>query len=150
LGLLNGDLARYQRGRTETFHFQHTPDSRVHQVLLSSDGSVLGATAFGLIGWSNGKKQTLGARNGLPCDGVNALVEDGSGALWLYMHCGLVEVSKSELQRWWAQPEVSLQPRVFDVFDGLQPGSPPSFENKAVRTSDGRLWFVNGSVLQMI
>ena len=150
LGLLNGDLGRYHRGRTEIFRFEHTTDARVTQVLLSSDGSVLGATAFGLIGWSNGKQQTLSARNALPCDGVNALVEDGSGGLWLYMQCGLVEVSKSELQRWWAQPNVRLQPRVFDVFDGLQPGSAPPFENKAVRTSDGRLWFVNSIVLQMI
>jgi len=150
LGLLNGDLARYHRGRTEIFRFEHTPDSRVTQVLLSSDGSVLGATAFGLIGWSNGKQKSLSARNGLPCDGVNALVQDTSGALWLYMHCGLVEIARNELQEWWERPEVSLQPRIFDVFDGLQAGSPPAFENKAVRTSDGRLWFVNGDVLQVI
>jgi signal transduction histidine kinase/ligand-binding sensor domain-containing protein len=150
LGLLNGDLARYQRGRTETFRFEHTPDSRVIQVLVSSDGSVLGATAFGLIGWSNGKEQTLSARNGLPCDSVNGLVEDGTGALWLYMQCGLVEIARSDLQRWWAEPNLRLQPRVFDVFDGLQPGSPAHFENKAVRTPDGRLWFANATVLQMI
>src|SRR5262249_1467498 len=37
LGLLNGDLARYQRGRIETFRFDHTPNSRVNQLLLSSD-----------------------------------------------------------------------------------------------------------------
>ena len=40
LGLMNGDLARYQHGRTETFHFQHTPDSRVEQLTVSPDGSV--------------------------------------------------------------------------------------------------------------
>jgi len=150
LGLLNGDLARYQRGRTETFRFEHTPDSRVNQVLLSSDGSVLGATAFGLIGWSNGKQQTLSGRNGLPCDGVNAVVEDGTGALWLNMDCGLAKIAKSELQRWWAQGNVRLQVKVFDVFDGLQPGAGTSFENKAVRTLDGRLWFANLYVLQMV
>ncbi len=150
LGLINGDLARYQQGRAETFRFEHPPNSRVNQVLLSSDGSVLGATTYGLIGWSNGKQQTLNARNGLPCDGVNGLVEDGSGALWLYMQCGLVEIARSDLQRWWAQPNVSLQPRVFDVFDGFQRGNRAPFESKAVRTLDGRLWFANAAVAQMI
>jgi PAS domain S-box-containing protein len=150
LGLFDGDLARYQQGHVEIFRFEHPANSRVNQMLLSSDGSVLGATTFGLIGWSSGKQRTLNARNGLPCDGVNGIVEDGSGALWLYMQCGLVEVAKADLQRWWAQPNVSLQPRVFDVFDGLQPGNRAPFESKAARTKDGRLWFANAAVAQMI
>ena len=65
-GLFNGDLARYQQGRTDIFRFEHPPNSRVNQVLLSSNGSVLGATTFGLIGWSNGKQQTLSARTAFP------------------------------------------------------------------------------------
>jgi signal transduction histidine kinase/ligand-binding sensor domain-containing protein len=150
LGLLSGDLARYQQGRAETFLFDHPPHSRVNQVLLSSDGSLLAATSYGLIRWSNGKQQILSARNGLPCDAVNGLVEDGSGAAWLYMQCGLVEVGRSDLQRWWAKPDVSLQPTVFDVFDGAQPNRPAPFESGAVRTLDGRLWFVSGSAMQMI
>jgi PAS domain S-box-containing protein len=150
LGLLNGDLTRYQQGRVETFRFEHPPDSRVHQVLLSADGSVLGATTYGLIGWSNGKQQTLSARNGLPCDGVYSAVKDDSGVLWLYMQCGLVEIARSDLQRWWAEPNVKLQPRVFDVFDGFQGGNRAAFESKAVRTVDGRLWFANAFVAQTI
>jgi PAS domain S-box-containing protein len=150
LGLLNGDLARYQQGRVETFRFEHSPDSRVHQVLLSADGSVLGATTYGLIGWSNGKQQTLSARNGLPCDGVYSAVKDDSDVLWLYMQCGLVEIARSDLQRWWAEPNVKLQPRVFDVFDGFQGGNRAAFESKAVRAVDGRLWFANAFVAQTI
>ncbi len=150
LGLLNGDLARYQQGRLETFHFEHTPSSRVNQVLVDSDGSVLGATTFGLIGWSNGKQQTLNAQNGLPCDGVNGLVEDNSGALWLYMQCAMVQIARSDLHRWWAQPNVRLQPRVFDASDGLQPGPYAPFEGQAARTQDGRLWFTNATVAQTI
>jgi len=41
-----------------------------------------------------------------------------------------------------------LKLRVFDVFDGVQPGWAP-FQT-AARTPDGRLWFTNGAVLQMI
>jgi signal transduction histidine kinase/ligand-binding sensor domain-containing protein len=150
LGLTNGDLALYREGHAQTFHFEHPPNSRVYQVALSSDGSVLAGTTYGLIGWSHGKQRTLGASNGLPCDAVNSFVEDNRGDVWVYMQCGLVQIERSDLQRWWADPNVKLQPRVFDVFDGLRAGLATPFERSALRDRDGRLWFANGSVVQMV
>ncbi len=148
LGLVNGDLAQYRNGRTETFHFSHRISSSVDQVTVNPDGTVLGATAFGLIGWKSGRQQVLTARNGLPCDGVYAFVSDNQGDIWLYMNCGLVEISKEDLQRWWEHPETTVQYKLFDVLDGALPGSVPF--NGAARTTDGRLWFANGLELQMI
>src|SRR5258708_986229 len=147
-GLLNGDLARYRHGEIETFPFKHSPNSRVNQLIVNADGAVLGATAFGLIGWKEGKQQTLTVRNGLPCDAVNALVADRHGALWLYMQCGLVQISGPELQRWWQQPDSRMQLRTYDSFDGVEPGLAP-FQG-AARSPDGRLWFANNAVLQML
>ena len=148
LGLMNGDLARYRQGKTETFPFKHGEDSRVSQLIVNSDGSVLGATGLGLVGWKQGKQQTLTVRNGLPCDFVNALIEDSQRTLWLYTQCGLVEIAGTEMQRWWGQPDIRLQLKTFDTFDGVQPGRAP-FAG-AARTPDGRLWFANGVLLQMI
>ncbi len=148
LGLMNGDLARYRHGNTEIFPFKHGDDSRVNQLILSSDGSVLGATPLGVVGWKEGKQQTLTVRNGLPCDVVYALIEDSHGDLWLYTQCGLVEITSTELQRWWQQADVTLQLRIFDAFDGVQPGRAPF--GGAARSPDGRLWFANGVVLQVI
>ncbi len=148
LGLMNGDLARYRNGKTEIFPFKHGEGSRVNQLIVNSDGSVLGATPLGLVGWKLGKQQILTVRNGLPCDFVNALIEDSRGALWLYAQCGLVEIAGSEMQRWWEQPDTTLQLKIFDAFDGAQPGRAP-FAG-AARTPDGRLWFANGVLLQMI
>ena len=148
LGLLDGDLARYRSGKTELFPFAHHPASRVNDLTLASDGSILGATAFGVIGWKNGKRQILTARNGLPCDSIHALVSDDQGDLWLYAQCGLVEIADAELQRWWGQPETRLKLRVFDTSDGVQPGQ--GHFNVSARSPDGRLWFANGSLLQMI
>ncbi len=84
LGLMSGDLARYRNGVLEIVAYQHQPDSRVDQVFISPDGSVLGATAFGLIGWKDGKKQILTVKNGLPCNGIRAMITDRENALWLY------------------------------------------------------------------
>jgi signal transduction histidine kinase/streptogramin lyase len=148
LGLMNGDLARHRHGKTEIFRFKHGEDSRVNQLIVNSDGSVLGATPVGLIGWREGKQQTLTVRNGLPCDGVYALIQDGHRDLWLYTQCGLVEIADAEMQRWWGQPDATLPLRTFDALDGAQPGWAP-FAG-AARSPDGRLWFANGLVLQMI
>src|ERR1700722_14627658 len=148
LGLLNGDLARYRSGKTEIFPFTHHPDSRVNELIATSDGSILGATSFGVVGWKNGKRQILTVRNGLPCDSIHALISDNQGDLWLYAQCGLIEIANAELQRWWERPGSTLKLRVFDVSDGAQPGR--GHFNTSARTPDGRLWFANGSVLQMI
>jgi hypothetical protein len=148
LGLLNGDLARYQHGKTEIFNFEHGEDSRVNQLIVNPDGSVLGATPLGVVAWKEGKQLTLTVQNGLPCNSVYALIEDSHRALWLYTECGLVEIAGTEMQRWWAKPDITLQLKTFDAFDGVQPGRAPF--GGAARSPDGRLWFANGVVLQMI
>ena len=148
LGLVNGDLARFRSGKTEIFPFSGHSDSRVLALTASSDGSILGATAFGVIGWKNGKQQILTVRNGLPCDGIDALISDNQGDLWLHAECGLIKIANDEVQRWWGQPESRLKVRVFDASDGVQSGV--GHFNTSARTLDGRLWFANGTLLQMI
>jgi signal transduction histidine kinase len=88
-------------------------------------------------------------KNGLPCDSVISFIEDNVKRWWLYTGCGVVELPDSELQRWWANPEAVVQTHVDDVFDGARPQGGPSF-NSAAYTSDGRVWFASGFVLQMV
>lgn len=149
LGLRSGDLARYREGKLETFPFKRPYDQRgVEQITVTSDGSVLGATAFGLIGWRHGKQLTLTIRNGLPCDAVYAFVFDDLENLWLNTQCGIVEINAADLQRWWENSAAVLQPRVFDVYDGALPGRAPFVSG--AKSVDGKLWFADGVVLQMI
>jgi signal transduction histidine kinase/ligand-binding sensor domain-containing protein len=149
LGLVNGDLARYRHGQIETFPVSRGQNSIVRQIVVIPDGSVLGATSAGLIGWQNGKLRTLTVQNGLPCDGVYALISDSDQALWLYTQCGLVKVANLEIKKWWEHPDAVVQIKVFDVFDGARP-SAASFEPRVSRSPDGRLWFANESVVQMV
>ncbi len=150
LGLVNGDLARHRNGQLTTYNFDlGQSDSRVRRVEVRPDGTVLGATPSGVIGWHDGKKQILSSRNGLPCDFIYTLISDKTSTLWLYTQCGLVAVASDELQRWWDHPETTLKVRTFDVFDGAQPAI--VFNQPAASLSpDGRLWFANGTVLQMV
>jgi signal transduction histidine kinase len=148
LGLVQGDLARYRDGKIETFTFGDHPHARVIAITAASDGSILGATDFGVIEWKNGKQQILTIRNGLPCNSVTDLIFDNADNLWLYSHCGLIEIPKEQVQLWWEHPESQLKMKVFDTLDGMQPGL--GHFNTSARTPDGRLWFANGNVLQEI
>ncbi len=152
LGLITGDLARYKDKKTDIFRFKNSPtptlDSMVNEVAIGPDGSVLGATSFGLIAWNNGRGQVLTTRNGLPCDEVYTLVVDDRGTLWLYARCGIVEISNSEFQEWWSNPNRILHVRTINSLDGAQPGQVP-FEGAAL-APDGRLWFANGTALQVL
>lgn len=148
LGLMSGDLAHYRNGSLEQFHYLRHRDSKVEDIIVNPDGTVFAATAFGLLGWRKGRQEILTTRNGLPCDGVNALVNDGRGSLWLYTQCGLVQISNRELDRWWEHSDAVVPMRVLDALDGVRPGL-ASFQ-KAAKSPDGSLWFANGPGLQMI
>ena len=148
LGLMTGDLAHYRDGQIDTFSFGKHPKSAVSAIMVASDGSVLGATGFGVVAWKDGKKQILNSRNGLPCDEVNSLISDDEGNLWLYAQCGLIKIGNDQMQLWWEQPDSKLKLRVLDRFDGMQPGW--AFFNNSAKTPDGRLWFTNATVVQVI
>jgi PAS domain S-box-containing protein len=150
LGLTSGGLARYRNGQMEFFSSNQSPhDGPVHGLLVNSDSSVLAATPSGLLGWKNGRVQTLTVRNGLPCDVIYSLISDRKSALWLYTVCGLIAIPNAELQRWWESPDMTVKSRLLDVFDGAQPMS-TVFRPNASQSPDGRLWFANQNVVQMI
>ena len=149
LGLRSGDLARFHDGQTQIIPFPHEADSMVREVVASPDGTVMGATTrAGMIAWRRGRTQTLTTRNGLPCNEINGFLWDTRQDLWLHTACGLIEIDNAEIERWWEHPNAIVSFRSFDAVDGLQPGN--AFFDPAARSSDGRLWFATGSVIQMV
>jgi signal transduction histidine kinase/streptogramin lyase len=149
LGLSSGGLARFRSGQMEFFPFSSPHDGPVYGLLVNSDASILAATLSGLVGWRNGSLRTLTVRNGLPCDVIYSLISDRKDTLWLYAACGVIAIPNTELQRWWESPNTTVKSRLFDVFDGARPMSTP-FQPNASQSPDGRLWFANQSVVQMI
>jgi signal transduction histidine kinase/ligand-binding sensor domain-containing protein len=147
LGLLNGDLQHYRSGDLTEYTFAHDHSALLNQLLPDKDGSVLAATSYGLIGWQHGKQLTLSEKNGLPCDDIDAMTFDDHGNLWLFMNCGLGELTSAELQMWRHDPERRVSIRTLDMFDGVRIGRAP-FQG-AARSPDGRLWFANGFAVQM-
>jgi len=146
---LKGDIALFRDGALQA----NVPLSRVgsplnRQIIAEADGSILVGSENGLVGWRAGKVQRMTTKNALPCDFVISFIQDKEKRWWLYTRCGVVEFSDSELQRWWVNPDAMVQNRVYDAFDGAQPNI-GSF-NAAAYTSDGRVWFASGVVVQMV
>jgi len=148
LGLVNG-LARYQHKHLETFPVSKTLNPRWLEVVVLPDGSVMGASRAGLIYWRNGTLKVLTAQNGLPCDDLFGIIFDADNEVWLSTQCGLVQVANTELHKWWEDSHTVVRVKTFDVFDGARPWRPP-FQPHASRSADGRLWFANENVVQMI
>ena len=150
LGLVNGDLVRFQDGKTQTFPANEVGNTRqIRDLLVESDGSVWGTTLDEVARWKGGTRKNLTTRNGLPCDGIFALTKDNRESLWLYSRCGLIAIEKSQLESWWDHPDSTVKFKLFDAFDGVQAGL-TSLKPQAVKSPDGRLWFVNGQILQTI
>lgn len=149
LGLMNNALGRYRMGKLETFPLKQRSSSRVVDLTVNSDGAVLGATGEGLIEWRDGNLRTLSVLNGLPCSRIHSFIFDRQSDLWLYAECGLLRIARDQLQKWREHPDAKIAFKLFDVFDGAQPGLPP-FRPAATRSPDGRLWFANEKAVQVI
>ena len=144
-----GDVVLMRNGRVETtIPLDPTSSPLNRHIVAGDDGFVLVGSENGLVGWRAGTSRRMTTKNGLPCDFVIAFVQDNAKHWWLYTTCGVVGFSDSELQKWWANPDVMVRHRVYDAFDGAQPNI-GSF-NAAASTSDGRVWFSSGVVVQML
>jgi signal transduction histidine kinase/ligand-binding sensor domain-containing protein len=148
LGTISGSLEHYSAGRMTTV--ATTNGMAAFQGLLEDDdGSVWGATRRGLVHWKDSTMRVMNRSNGLPCENIYSVIRDDSGALWLYASCGLISISRTELNKWREKPATSVQARLFDVLDGAQTGGSP-FSPLVAKSPNGRLWFANDRTLQFV
>jgi PAS domain S-box-containing protein len=152
LGTYTGDLTLFRDGIARTFPLnlkgKSWADKVAHQIAVDPDGALITASDQGLVMLRAGNVQRLGKENGLPCDGVNGFAVDDNKNLWLNTPCGFMEIAFADVQRWRIHPYAIVQVRIFGTLDGARPGG-VSF-SPAAKSPDGRLWFVNNVVLQMI
>ena len=145
-----GDIALLRNGVLETkFPLNPGGDPFNRQIMSKADGSIIAGSENGLVEWRQGKVHRMTTKNGLPCNSVISFIEDKENRWWLHTGCGVVQLPDSELERWRANPAAVLQTRVYDVLDGARPAGGPSF-NAAAYSSDGRVWFATGFVVEMV
>jgi signal transduction histidine kinase/ligand-binding sensor domain-containing protein len=118
-------------------------EGKVSGLQLDRDGTLWAATERGLSRIRNGRVATLTSKNGLPCDTVHWSMEDDEHSVWLYMACGLVRMSRGELDAWSADPNRGIHATVFDSFDGVtNRANVGGYGPHVTKSPDGRIWFV--------
>jgi signal transduction histidine kinase/ligand-binding sensor domain-containing protein len=118
-------------------------EGRVEYLRLDQDGALWAATEGGLSRVKDGRVATLTSKNRLPCDRVHWMVEDDEHSFWLYMACGLVRITRPELEAWVADPKHAVQTTVFDSSDGVRSQLVTASYSPAVaKSADGKLWFL--------
>jgi signal transduction histidine kinase/ligand-binding sensor domain-containing protein len=125
----------------------------VQHLQLDRDGALWAATQNGgLSRIKDGHIATLTSRNGLPCDGTNWTIEDDERSLWLYMRCGLVRITRTEVDAWIADPKRRIATTVWDAADGvrLRSSSASQYGPRVAKSADGKLWFVTGEGIQVV
>ena len=148
IGTRNRNIALFRDGIVKNSQINSDADLPTNALVVQEDGSVLAAFEDGLVGLRSGKAQRMTTKNGLPCNAIYSMIEDKDKRWWFDTDCGIIELPDSELERWWANPEIVLKTRLYDAFDGARPGG-YAF-NPAALSPDGRVWFANGSVVQMV
>jgi len=94
--------------------------TRSRGLISTPDGAIIGGTSLGLIGWRNGRSQTMTTANDLPCQEIHTLLRDRRDNLWLYATCGIIFVASDQVQAWWKDPAARLRFRLFGALDEAQ------------------------------
>ena len=152
LGFFQGGITYFKDGQVRASYsaVDGLGEGIVNGLRLDRDGTLWAATEGGLSRLKNGRVATLTSKSGLPCDGVNWVMEDDAHFFWLNTPCGLVRIVRSELDAWAAAVDKdkdtkrTIQATVFDSSDGVRlDAGPGAFTPHVTKSSDGKLWFTN-------
>jgi signal transduction histidine kinase len=70
----------------------------------------------------------------------------------LYMRCGLVRITRTEVDAWIADPKHRIGTTVWDAADGvrLRSSAASEYAPRVAKSADGKLWFVTGEGIQVV
>jgi len=154
LGFFRGGIVYFAGGHVRASYERSggLAEGRVSGLHVDSSGALWVAADGGVSRVKDGRVTTLTSRNGLPCDAVGWVLEDAIGSSWLGLACGLVRIAKADIDAWAVRAgngEAStvtrrVQATVFDHADGYRTSVNANYYGAAaVRSSDGKLWFVS-------
>jgi signal transduction histidine kinase/ligand-binding sensor domain-containing protein len=128
-------------------------EGHVPGLQLDREGALWAATQDGgLSRIKDGRVDTLTSRNGLPCNTIHWSIEDDDRSFWLYTVCGLVRITRTELDAWIADPKRRIATTVWDAADGvrLRSSAVSEYAPAVTKSIDGKLWFVTGEGVQVV
>ena len=152
LGFVHGGITYFRDGKVRASYA--TADGLgagpINRFQFDRDSTIWIATEGGLSRLKNGHVATLTSQNGLPCEAVHWAIEDNDDSFWLYMRCGLIRISRSDLDAWGADIDngkdsrKTIRPTVFDVSDGVRTlADSARYIPQVAKSLDGKLWFLH-------
>jgi ligand-binding sensor domain-containing protein len=98
----------------------------------------------GLSRFVNGQFTTVTRQNGLTGE-VKSIVEDGLGFVWVGNGSGIIRLDPAEIDKVAENAGYQIRYRLFNTADGVAGVPFGEGSRGAVRSPDGRLWFVTSS-----
>jgi len=141
VGFYEGGIAQWHAGQWREWDARAFPGRTI--ALRPEHGAVWLGSSNALWRIEGGRTAKMTAANGLPCGVLRDEIRDQDDNLWVASECGLLRISRDEIDRWWINPSAAVHPRVFDLLDGFPARSVSAgASQRSARTTDGRLWFV--------
>jgi PAS domain S-box-containing protein len=121
-------------------------------LLESSNGAIwMGTASHGLKRYKDGVFTSYTSKNGLPVDGILAVLEDGQGFLWMSSNLGISRVSEKELNDFADKKISRVHGMSYDESDGM-PGLECNggVQGSGFKAHDGGLFFAcQGGVVEV-
>jgi len=117
----DGGVLYFKNGRVQASYTaaEGLGKGHVPALRLDRDGAVWAATEEGgLSRIKDGHIATMSTGNGLPCNTIHWSIEDDDHAVWLNTACGLIRITRTEMDAWIADPKRAVQTTVWDAGDG--------------------------------
>ncbi len=103
----------------------------------------------GLSRLANDRWITVSRENGFPGD-VKSIVEDAQGSIWVGAGGGILRLDPNEVEKVGADRTHQVRYRLFNTADGVAGVPYNEGRRSALRSSDGRLWFITSSGVTIV
>ena len=148
-----GGVSYFKDGRVRASYAASDGLSGGHVTdLRLENGALWVATMGGVSRLENGRITTLTSKNGLPCNPSMWTLADSQHSLWVYTACGLVRISRREVDAWIANPNERIEATVLGPQDGvrLRSTSAGPYAPRAAIGANGKIWFLSGGGVQVL
>lgn len=108
------------------------------------------AGSTGLSRLSDGRFVTLRRSGGLPAESLTGIVQDDEGMIWVGAGSGIVRIDRAAFDHVAAGGVDESHFAVYDSADGVAGTVGWNGQRSALRTGDGRLWFLTASGVTVV
>jgi ligand-binding sensor domain-containing protein/two-component sensor histidine kinase len=121
----------------------------VGSVIEDSRGNIWVGGDEGLSRYAYDRFITVTRANGFPGE-VKSIVEDAQGFIWVGAGNGILRLDPGEVDKVGANPTHQIRYRLFNTADGVAGVPYNEGRRSALRSPDGRLWFITSSGVTIV